>query len=178
MTVKQNHEQLVRDLACPGEQLFERWSKEHCFASHMILGVMVEMLELSQALKSNPEMDCLEVIEELGDLEFFLAGLYQVYGYIEPLVPGTLKPSTYHELEAAGEVLGTEVKRLIYYNKLDAAVKAALHDFSYQLQRFYVMCELTRDEVLQANINKLRKRYGDKFTDKAAHERRDKNPVT
>ena len=174
MTVKQNHEQLVRDLACPGEQLFGRWSAEHCFASHMILGVMVEMLELSQALGANTEPDCPAVIEELGDIEFFLAGLYQVYGYTEP-VTTTSTPAAYFMLEAAGEALGTEVKRLIYYNKLDAAVESTLHDFSYQLQRFYVACDLTRDEVLQANITKLRKRYGDKFTDKAAHERSDKN---
>lgn len=84
---------------------------------HMILGISGEAGELVDAVKKHTiygrELDVQNVIEELGDLEFYMEGLRQELG-------------------------------------------------------------LSREDILDANIKKLQKRYADGYSDKAAHERADK----
>jgi len=170
--VKEEHEQLVKDLAVSGDELFAIWSPLTCHKVHMLLGLVGEVLELDLAVnEADGDTDTVpqEIIEELGDIEFYLAGLYQAYFLTEEF-------GNAGELMPVVEALLTEVKRSIFYQKPNLSdIENQLHAFSGSLDALYQDINITRDQVLQANIDKLRKRYGHTFSCEAANARRDKH---
>lgn len=111
------HSELVKALAKPGEDILESLTPGRCHAWHMASCIPSEAGELFDAVKRqviyNKDVDLANVIEEMGDIEFYLEGLRQHYG-------------------------------------------------------------ITREETIEANLKKLRKRYGEQYSDKAAKERADK----
>lgn len=72
----------------------------------------------------------------------------------------------------AGE-LQDAVKRLIAYNKeLDVVnIKEEIGDCLWYLSRICDFCGFTFEEVMELNINKLKARYGEKFSEHAALNR-------
>jgi NTP pyrophosphatase (non-canonical NTP hydrolase) len=77
-------EQMVTNLAKSGEDILKTMTPEQAHLMHMNWGVGGEVGELSDALKKyviyNKELDLVNVIEELGDVEFYLEGLRQGLG--------------------------------------------------------------------------------------------------
>lgn len=78
------HAQLVRDLAKPGEKIVESLTAAQAHLLHMAVGVSGEAGELIDAVKKatiyNKSLDITNVIEELGDLEFYMQGLRDALG--------------------------------------------------------------------------------------------------
>lgn len=76
----------------------------------------------------------------------------------------------------AGE-LATPIKAFTIYGKaLDIAnIKEELGDLEFAMEGIRQACDLTREECLQHNIQKLTARYGNIYSDKAAIKRADKN---
>jgi NTP pyrophosphatase (non-canonical NTP hydrolase) len=114
----ENHKQLVRALAKNGETILKTLTPESAHILHMLLGKMTELGELADAFKKHliyhKPLDLQNVIEELGDEEFYTEGLRASIG-------------------------------------------------------------VDRTDVLQANIDKLNKRYPTgSFSNKDAIERKDK----
>ena len=113
------HTQLVRDLKKPAEQIANDITLTSLDLIHMIMGISGEAGELLDAIKKatiyNKPIDIPNIIEELGDLEFYMEGLRQILG-------------------------------------------------------------ISRQDVLDKNIAKLRVRYGQKYSDKSAQDRVDKLP--
>jgi NTP pyrophosphatase (non-canonical NTP hydrolase) len=74
-----DHEKLVRRLAKPGQDIADEMTGSKAHLLHMILGVSGEAGELLDAIKKhviyNKPLDFKNIIEELGDLEFYLTGL-------------------------------------------------------------------------------------------------------
>ena len=107
----------VAGLTKSGSDIKESLSAADCYLIHMSMGVSGESGELLDAVKKHviyrKPLDVLNVVEELGDLEFYMEGLRQAIG-------------------------------------------------------------VTRDDVLRANIAKLRKRYNGGYSDAAAKLRADK----
>jgi NTP pyrophosphatase (non-canonical NTP hydrolase) len=72
---------MVSTLAKPGEAIIESLSPEKAHLIHMAIGVSGESGELLDAIKKhviyNKAVDRENVIEELGDLEFYMEGLRQ-----------------------------------------------------------------------------------------------------
>jgi NTP pyrophosphatase (non-canonical NTP hydrolase) len=112
-----HHPQLVAALVKPGKQIVSELTGSDTNLLHMVIGISGEAGELLDAIKKaviyRKELDRNNVIEELGDIEFYLEGLRQELG-------------------------------------------------------------LSREECLAANVAKLQKRYGDKYSDSAAQIRADK----
>ena len=108
---------MVRTLAKPGELILKELTPEQANLWHMGTGCSTEAGELLDACKKfavyQKPLDRVNVIEELGDLEFFMEGVRQAIG-------------------------------------------------------------VTREEVLAANVEKLRFRYGDRYSNAAAQARADK----
>jgi NTP pyrophosphatase (non-canonical NTP hydrolase) len=75
----------------------------------------------------------------------------------------------------AGELLSA-FKASVFYNKpLDMAnVIEELGDIEFYLEGVRALIGVTRQEVLAGNVDKLSKRYKDKFTDEQAKARADK----
>ena len=114
-----NFEDMVNNLAKPGQDVLAELTPVKAHQVHMVLGISGESGELLDAIKKsaiyNKDLDLENVIEELGDIEFYLEGLRQSLG-------------------------------------------------------------VTRQQTIDANINKLGKRYsGGSYSNNAAQERADKS---
>jgi len=78
------HAQMVATLAKEGWKINEELTDNDCHVWHMATGISGEAGELLDAIKKNviyrKPLDHENVIEELGDLEFYMEGLRQGLG--------------------------------------------------------------------------------------------------
>lgn len=76
----------------------------------------------------------------------------------------------------AGELFDAVKKHVIYNKEIDrAAVIEELGDLEFYMEGLRTSMGITREETLQANIDKLSKRYpGLQYSDAAAQQRADK----
>lgn len=76
-----DHMDMVETLAKPGLAILESLTPEKCNLWHHMTGVSTEVGELFDAVKKfviyNKEFDYENALEELGDIEFYLAGIYR-----------------------------------------------------------------------------------------------------
>lgn len=81
---KVSYSEMVQALAKPGDQILVSLSAEKCHLLHMAVGVTGEAGELIDAVKKHvvygKELDRANIIEELGDLEFYAEGIRQAIG--------------------------------------------------------------------------------------------------
>ena len=78
------HEILVEDLVKPGIDVLTGLNPAKANLIHMVLGISGEAGELVDAIKKSAiydkKLDLQNVIEELGDIEFYMEGLRQELG--------------------------------------------------------------------------------------------------
>lgn len=79
LTIEQKHALMVKRLAKPGEEIIKELTGPQAHLLHMALGICGEAGELLDAIKKlaiyQKPLDVANVIEELGDLEFYMQGL-------------------------------------------------------------------------------------------------------
>jgi NTP pyrophosphatase (non-canonical NTP hydrolase) len=79
-----NYAEMVKSLAKPGAAIVASLTSEAAHILHMAVGIAGESGELLDAVKKhviyNKPLDLENVIEELGDLEFYMEGLRQGCG--------------------------------------------------------------------------------------------------
>ena len=99
-------------------------------------------------------------------------------------IVATFTPGMAHRLHMAvgisgesGELLDAIKKHVFYCKPLDREnVVEELGDLEFYMEGLRQSLGITRDEVLEANIQKLFKRYSSgKYSDQQAQERADKN---
>lgn len=82
VTMKE-HKKLVFELAKPGQDIVDELTPMQAFALHMAIGVSGEAGELLDAIKKfaiyQKPLDLENVVEELGDIEFYLQGIRQAF---------------------------------------------------------------------------------------------------
>lgn len=78
------HPELVAKLVKPGQAIIDSLTPDKAHVLHMAVGVSGESGELLDAIKKhvmyNKPLDFYNVIEELGDIEFYLEGIRQQLG--------------------------------------------------------------------------------------------------
>lgn len=78
------HPEMVKALAKSGAAIAEELTAANAHLIHMVLGISGEAGELLDAIKKvaiyNKPVDMQNVIEELGDIEFYLEGIRQGLG--------------------------------------------------------------------------------------------------
>lgn len=83
-TQRPTHVQLVAALAKPGDDILKSLDGEACHLWHMASCIPGEAGELFDAIKKyviyGKELDFANVVEELGDLEFYMEGLRAALG--------------------------------------------------------------------------------------------------
>ena len=83
-TLEAQHLSLVLALAKPGADILKELTANQAHILHMAVGVSGEAGELLDAVKKHTvyqkPLDVANIIEELGDLEFYMAGLRDVLG--------------------------------------------------------------------------------------------------
>jgi len=84
MEITITHPELVEALAKPGEDILASLTPEKCHQWHMASCIPGEAGELFDAVKKHviygKPIDRANVVEELGDLEFYMEGLRQSLG--------------------------------------------------------------------------------------------------
>lgn len=77
----ERHSQLVAALAKPGGEIAENMTPAEAHLIHMVMGISGEVGELLDAVKKSviykKPLDLENVVEELGDIEFYLEGFRQ-----------------------------------------------------------------------------------------------------
>jgi NTP pyrophosphatase (non-canonical NTP hydrolase) len=75
------YSEFVNDLCKPGEKIQLELTPRDCHLIHMVLGVSGEAGELLDAIKKHAiyrkPIDLVNIVEELGDIEFYLEGIRQ-----------------------------------------------------------------------------------------------------
>lgn len=78
-------EQMVSTLVKPGDAIIETLTPEKANLLHMAIGIAGEAGELLDAVKKyviyNKEPDEANMVEEMGDLEFYMEGFRQQAGF-------------------------------------------------------------------------------------------------
>lgn len=90
------HHELVKALAKPGDQILASLTPGEAHLIHMVMGVSGEAGELLDAIKKQviyrKPLDVQNVIEELGDMEFYLEGIRWILGITrEETIEGNIK---------------------------------------------------------------------------------------
>lgn len=173
-----NHKDMVAKLAKPGKEIVSNMTAEEAHLIHMAVGIAGETLELLEAFL---EDDRDKVLEELGDLEFYIEGLSQGAGMLL-LTPEIIDPGVISEdplpglLVQSGKVLDTTKKLVFNKNakKWDQLI-IDMQNLRTALDTFYTLAEFTHQQALDHNIGKLGTRYKDfEYSDTAAQKRIDK----
>lgn len=136
---------------------------------HMSYGIITEYGEIFDIFKKHifygKELDLKHLSEEIGDCMFYLINIFNIL------------ESDFKNIEFKLE----EVDRDKFLKNFDPfALAATLGEFNvyshintlYNISNIF---ELDFQEILSNNIEKLEKRYPEKFTEKDAIERKDKN---
>ena len=80
----ENWQNMVADLAKPGHLILEELTPEDCHLWHMASALNGEAGELFDAIKKavvyRKPLDGMNVVEELGDMEFYMEGLRAMLG--------------------------------------------------------------------------------------------------
>lgn len=78
------YQQFVSALVKDGDKIKQELTGNECHTIHMIMGISGEVGELLDAVKKSviyrKQLDRVNVIEELGDIEFYLEGFRQSLG--------------------------------------------------------------------------------------------------
>jgi hypothetical protein len=163
-------------------QLFKA-DTEAMMALHCALGVAGEVGEIVEA-----ETDKNNLEEELGDLEFYLQATRLHYGISRAQVLNVPLPESAVLISmqrtapacmvvAAGNLCDVIKREYVYRKGRDlVALLSTLRVLDSTLEEHYTYFNFTRSEILQANADKLCKRYVElRYTDQAAIARADKS---
>jgi hypothetical protein len=177
-----DYDTFVSRLIKPGADILISLTPDKCNLWHLTSCLAPEVGELVQGLM---HLDKKNAIEEAGDIEFYLSGVNSAVSPDEQFPPivserGALMSPQEHLLAALGDVFDEVKKHVIYEKDLDvSALKSAIADSESALIRHYQNWGVTRDEVKEANKNKLSKRYQTLyFTNEQAQDRADKKNVS
>jgi len=173
MSIPEQHAEMVSTLAKPGSDIVASMTASKSDLWHHVTGVVTEAGEL---LDWNGEDN---LIEELGDMEFYLAGVRANLGLSRYIV----------DEHVDGRI--ADLARLAFWctELLDATKKVVIYEQDPDLERFRkILCAiecrlydvrqqhgLAWEATLEANMSKLAKRFPDfKYTNARAKERADK----
>lgn len=191
-TVQITHPELVTALLKPGAEIIDSLTPDKADLLHAAIGISGEAGEILEAAVSvHPSRpNRTNMIEELGDIEFYLQGYRASLGVVRRAPDFILKPSLDSHIErasglaiAASQLLDL-TKKVVVYNKPRTAellvqIENSLITIEFWLERIRIPLSISRDDTIAANIVKLatgpnaRYKLG-KYSDQAAQDRADK----
>ena len=146
--------------------------------AHMALGVAGELGEIVQCVGTElkVKVDLPNLKEELGDVYWYLTNYCNIRGITPPLnIKGNDLPEVecFELLITSSSDLVDIVKRNLAYNKeIDKVAELeVIYNLYYALDMFEKIYSLDGDEIRDKNIEKLLKRYPEKFSDHLAINR-------
>jgi hypothetical protein len=168
--------EMVAALVKPGQEIIDSLTPEKVHIWHMASALLGELPELLDAISTENN-----ILEELGDVEFYLEGYrlpfhWEILPDESKLIISSKGCAFDYFHEKAGELFDLTKKHVLYGKELDAEVMhAAWSKCHHMLKRLYKTLSINREEAIAANIEKLSKRYrGFTYSDQAAKDRADK----
>jgi hypothetical protein len=190
MTDQINHADMVAGLMKPGHEIVQTLTDKQADLWHGATGVAGETTEVLEAVTNmfiTGHMDVANMIEELGDIEFYMESVRQNIGMARDEVVQFSTEQQFtlatEPLEAAsllaiagGQLLDAVKKHVVYQKALDRdKVQYALANLEVMIGIMRQGIQTSREDTLEANIAKLSVRYkGLTYSDEAARERADK----
>jgi hypothetical protein len=183
--------EFVAALIKPGDTMKNEMSPEQMNALHMAVGIAGEAGETLSCIVIDPndldaEIDLVNLVEELGDIEFYAEGLRaaldisyvetQVYGPVAetmPIIPLIAATS----LSIAAANILDAVKKWTVYQKPIArdVVVDELRSLELAMAWLRFGFDLSREVIILGNYSKLGKRYASlSYSNEAAIIRADK----
>lgn len=164
-----NYEEFVASRVKPGADIVSTLTPEKAHLLHMAIGLVGEVIEVAYA--ETPEHQK----EEAGDIEFYYQGFL-----LDPVLAMAVEAIDLDTLEdkelgeAAGDVLDTVKKYVIYNKPVFAEIAVKLATFRLALNDSLEYHDLLVEDLQKSNTEKLTKRYPTGYTDAAAQARADK----
>lgn len=157
---------LVSRLAKPGQDLLRDSTAESLHIWHMATGLCTEVAELWAGVNAG---DSQNILEELGDIEFYFEGLrqgvdpgpstYFPHSIPERLREQSLEQAIYALSQACADALDLAKRFAVYAKPLDQdGMRAAMLKIAEALRVIYAYGP-SREQVIAANQEKLSKRY-------------------
>jgi hypothetical protein len=172
-----NFEQMVAKLAKPGDDILVTLTGNKAHVFHMTSCLMGEAGELLDADPSDRD----NIVEELGDLEFYMQGARTGLGIRYEEIPASIHDSDVFNVDgimiATCDLFDACKKWIIYNQDINREkVLSAMARYEGFMNDYRGALGVTRDEVIAGNMAKLAKRYGAnyEYTDAAAKARADK----
>ena len=185
--LNRKYRQMVTNLIKPPEVLKEDWSANECHVLHMLIGLCGELQELVVAVENN---DRCNILEELGDIDFYLDGMKLAFNLPTDVVrpdPNfdydcyTLQESVaifQNDLMGDNGLLNV-VKRHIISRKSSVTreeVITAIANLEAQFANLVISLCYERAQCREHNYVKLGQRYSSgMYSDDQANNREDKN---
>ena len=143
---------------------------------HAALGLATEIEEL--LVNYSDKMDPTNVLEEVGDLTWYLSIFYREYPEIEEVVIATtmeVKTPQGLIMSMLKSILQIQdiIKKKLYYNKPvnQETMNLLVATLDLDIRMYLNLYDLKIEEVWERNIAKLKARYGDKFSSDRAINR-------
>jgi phosphoribosyl-ATP pyrophosphohydrolase len=161
------YSEMVRKLAKSGESALASLTPERVHVWHMSSCLMGEAGELMGG-----HLDQENVLEELGDLEFYIEGLREGlnirFDHVCDQIVDVKDTCHFNYLVGISiescNIFDCCKKWFIYEKDLDRKkLVEAMARFEFYMACFRGSRDIRRDDVLVANMNKLAKRYGAKY---------------
>jgi hypothetical protein len=179
------HTELVAALAKDGATIAREMTGPDAHLVHMSMGISGEIGEIVHHLDAYPCMFVSEVdelIEECGDLEFYMEGYQQGldhlscgfvdHGYI--VSHNSVMDIALGLVFASANIIEHTKKFVVYRKTLNVlCLWNELNSLHGNLAALYNRIGTSRVQVLDLNIKKLTKRYGAAYSDAAAIARVD-----
>jgi NTP pyrophosphatase (non-canonical NTP hydrolase) len=142
---------------------------------HSVMGILTELDELLE--NYDKELDTINVVEEIGDVLFYLAILGREWGIDFPHLQVKEKAQDPKEIilnliKNSCKLLDI-LKKKIYYNKpINEEIFVSLTKIIILNVADYMnYYDIDMEKSFEININKLKARYGDKFSSDSAINR-------
>jgi len=183
--------QMVNLYAKPGVQIVDKLTPLNSHIWHMGTGIAGEAAELLGAYDAsmceNQVLDVENVVEELGDIEFFLSGLRVALWITRIQTTGDVDNS-YDNYPASvlsiklviecGNLLDLVKKKVVYNKEIEQQkfidVLTRIESIMYCIR---IISDISHEEVIAANKRKLNIRHDNSaFTDEKQTDRADKEP--
>lgn len=145
---------------------------------HMVLGINTEIVELKNAIKNN---DVVNISEELADMHWYISNLCRMQGFdyakcaLQGKESGTISTMEYtiNILYSKSAELQDVVKKEVAYNKEDKNESKLYYIYGIctTINMIYNFYNIDIHVSLQNNIDKLKIRFPEKFTEENAINR-------
>ena len=156
MDVQQEHSTMVNKLSKDGLEIHLSLGGKDCHIWHMATGVMGEAIEAWEYTDRN------NLIEELGDIEFYLNGLMQKY-HADIIIPVVEQCEKGLDLllmdivKVSGLMLDFVKKTVVYRKDFSDEIRDCACELYHILACIYWVQGIDRDYILNHNMNKLLK---------------------